>query len=153
MSIEHIKTLLLRDLNTLEDEIAQYKTDNDLWLILPGTANPGGNLALHLIGNLRHFIGSVLGKTGYSRNREAEFTSTGMTKNEIIEMIHISFTEIKNTLDQLSDRDLKHDFPEAFRGTVHSSHFMLLHLITHFNYHLGQLNYHRRIVSNQQRES
>jgi uncharacterized damage-inducible protein DinB len=147
MTLTHIKTLMLRDLEMVRNETEQYPTDESLWITVPGTMNSGGNLALHLTGNLRHFIGETLGKTGYVRNREAEFQTKDLTKEQIISLIESCIEEVSATLGQLSDHDLEADFPVEIKGVERNSGFVLLHLLTHLNYHLGQINYHRRMVS------
>ena len=64
-----------RDLNKLKDEIAAYRGDADLWVAAQGTANSAGNLCQHLTGNLKHFIGAILGESDYVRDRDAEFSA------------------------------------------------------------------------------
>jgi hypothetical protein len=72
-----------RDLNKLLQEINLYKDENSLWQIKEGIGNSGGNLCLHLMGNLNHFMGAVLGGTGYVREREKEFSLKNIPKNTI----------------------------------------------------------------------
>jgi hypothetical protein len=41
------------------------------------------------------------------------------------------------------------DYPETIAGTTVTTGDYLVHLTTHFAYHLGQIDYHRRVVTGQ----
>ncbi len=146
-----LKAVLLeifeRDLNKLKDEINLYKDENSLWIVKDGISNSAGNLCLHLIGNLNHFIGAVLGNTGYVRNREKEFSAKNLPRKELNIEIEKIIDVVNKTLNNLSEKDFESDFPLKNHGKIVKTDFMLLHLLTHFNYHLGQINYHRRLIS------
>ena len=142
-----VLTILERDLNKLKDELRQYRNADDLWAIAPGTTNSAGNLALHLAGNLRHFIGAVLGHTGYIRDRESEFTLKNIPVEELIRLIDTTINEITPALNNLEPDKLNAEFPKEVGGMKRDTSFVLLHLLGHFSYHLGQVNYHRRIIS------
>jgi uncharacterized damage-inducible protein DinB len=136
-----------RDLLRLKEEISLYKSENDLWKVLDGTANSGGNLCLHLVGNLNHFIGSILGNSGYKRDRDSEFSSKDISREKLTQSIDETIPVVKHALHQLSPEDFEKNFPVEKHGKIVRTDFMLLHLVTHFNYHLGQVNYHRRMIS------
>lgn len=138
--------LFERDLHKLSDEIALFKNDEDLWKIKPGITNCAGNLVLHLTGNLNHFIGAILGKTGYVRDRDREFAEKNLSGSELLEEVNKLIPMIRNTLSGLSQADLQKDFPVPIAGKVSSTGSMLVHLYGHFDYHLGQINYLRRIL-------
>lgn len=145
--ISAITSLFERDLNKLEEEINLYKNEEDLWKIKEGISNSGGNLTLHLIGNLNHFIGAILGNTGYIRERDKEFSLKNIPRAQLVEDLKNTNEVIKNTLPLLLQEDLKKDFPVPINDKTLSTSFVLLHLLAHFNYHLGQVNYHRRLIS------
>lgn len=145
---ESLLEIFERDLNKLRDEINSYENDQSLWEISGEISNSGGNLCLHLIGNINHFIGAVLGKNGYSRNRDGEFSSKNVSREDLIKNIESTIEIVKNSLNKLSNEDFEKDFPVEKHGTNPKTDFMLLHLLTHFNYHLGQINYHRRLLQN-----
>jgi len=147
MSIPHIKAILLRDLDALSMAVTQYPNSAMLWEVLPGTSNSAGNLALHLIGNLRHFIGHVIGKTNYTRNREEEFNLKHLDKAEIIKLIETCKTEVETALDKMPAADLEKEFAVEVSSKKSLTGYVLLHIISHFNYHLGQINYHRRVLT------
>ena len=71
--LQTLSSFFRKDLSKLIGEIDLYKNETDLWKIKDGISNSGGNLTLHLIGNLNHFIGATLGNTGYVRERDKEF--------------------------------------------------------------------------------
>ena len=135
-----------RDLNNLKDEINLYKDEESLWIVTAEVSNSGGNLCLHLIGNLNHFIGTTLGDSGFVRNRDAEFSSKNIVRADLISEIENANSVVKATLNKLSDEDFGKDFPLEMFGKTFKTNAMLLHLLTHLNYHLGQINYHRRLL-------
>ncbi len=144
---ESLLEIFERDLNKLKDEINLYKDENSLWIVKKEISNSAGNLCLHLMGNLNHFIGAALGETGYVRNRENEFTTKNVSAKVLINYIENTVEIVKHTLENLSSEDLDKDFPQQKHSKIVKTDFMLLHLISHFNYHLGQINYHRRLIS------
>lgn len=141
-----ITYLFERDLDKLVKEIQSYEDENDIWRIKEDISNSAGNLVLHLIGNLNHFIGAILGNTGYVREREKEFSEKNVPRKKLIEDINETIQIIKSVLKNLSKDDLEKNFPVAINNTISSTQFILLHLSGHLNYHLGQINYHRRLI-------
>jgi uncharacterized damage-inducible protein DinB len=147
MLTESLIPIFERDLNKLKDEIESYKTDEQLWIVRGEIKNSGGNLALHLIGNLNHFIGAVLGENGYVRNRDAEFSTKSGTRAEIVAMVLETIPVVSSALGKLTAESLVKDFPVQKHDETRRMDFMLLHLFGHFSYHLGQINYHRRLTA------
>lgn len=136
-----------RELATLRMEVEAYGSDQDLWRTVPGITNPGGNLALHLAGNLQHFIGAILGGSGYQRNRDAEFGDKSVPRGVILEQIDAAIRVVPKTIAGLGREVLDAEYPEAVAGVRLTTGDFLIHLAAHLNYHLGQLDYHRRIVT------
>jgi len=146
---EILTTLFEKDLNILIREVESYSEESDLWKTAPGITNSAGNLALHLTGNLQHFIGAILGGTGYVRNREAEFSDRNVPKAKILQDIQKTIGVVSATLTKLNDEQLNDIYPiEVFGKPMTTLHF-LVHLEGHLNYHLGQVNYHRRLLASQ----
>jgi uncharacterized damage-inducible protein DinB len=145
--ISAITSLFERDLNKLEEEINLYKNEEDLWKIKEGISNSGGNLALHLVGSLNHFIGATLGSTGYIRERDKEFSIKNIPRLQIVQDIKNTIEVINNTLSHLTNEDLKKDFPVPVGNKTSSMSYTLLFFVSHLSYHLGQVNYHRRLIS------
>jgi hypothetical protein len=139
--------LFERDLNSLKKEIESYTDEPSLWIIKDGISNSAGNLCLHLIGNLNHFIGATLGKTGYVRERDKEFSQKNIPRNELITNIDKTLQVVKSTIETLTVDDFNGNFPIEFLGKTVKTDFMLINLVGHLSYHLGQINYHRRLLS------
>jgi uncharacterized damage-inducible protein DinB len=141
-----LPTLFERDLRKLKEEINLYADESRIWIVSEGISNSAGNLCLHLLGNLNHFIGAVLGKTGYLRRRDDEFALKNIPRAELNAQIDATIGVVKTALESLSEADFNDDYPEEKRGEILKMDFMLLHLFGHLSYHLGQVNYHRRLL-------
>ncbi|MDP4284257.1 MAG: DUF1572 family protein [Bacteroidota bacterium] len=135
-----------RDMKKLTEEINLYQDESELWKTKGSIANSAGNLTLHLIGNLNQLIGNYLGNTGYVREREKEFSQKNIPREKLISEINAISDVIKNTLPNLSDEDWKKDFQQPINNVVFSTENVMVLLLTHLNYHLGQINYHRRLI-------
>ena len=135
-----------RDILKLKDEVNAYKNEKSLWLTAGNISNSAGNLCLHLVGNLNHFIGAVLGKNDYIRKRDDEFALKNIPLNELIYKIEKTRDVVVSTLTAMTEKDFELDFPEKKHDQILRTDFMLFHLLAHFNYHLGQINYHRRLL-------
>ena len=146
MMIETLKTLLNRDLNKLKNEIEAYRNEKNLWKVEKYIDNSAGNLCLHLIGNLNAYIGAEIGKTNYIRNRPIEFTLKGISKAELIDNIEKTKIIIATALDNLTEAQLENEYPILVFESKTSTGYFLIHLATHLAYHLGQINYHRRLL-------
>ncbi|MBL4753107.1 MAG: DUF1572 family protein [Flavobacteriales bacterium] len=142
-----LKEIFERDLQKLKEEIQLYKTEALLWEVKSEINNSGGNLALHICGNLKHFIGAVLGNSGFTRDRDAEFTDKNVSRTELYTLIDETSAVVIATLNNMDDKELARRFPIDVLRENMSTEFFLTHLATHLNYHLGQLTYHRRLIS------
>ena len=140
--------LFLRDLEKLKTEITSYNNEANMWEITDGIKNSGGNLCLHLLGNLQHFIGAVLGNSGYERKRDLEFSRKDVPLEEIINELEHTAMIVEKTLSSLSDNKMDEIYPIQKWESEVKTGFLLAHLLTHLNYHLGQINYHRRLLDN-----
>jgi uncharacterized damage-inducible protein DinB len=145
MILQSLKTIFKRDLNRLKLEIELYQNESQIWTIQKGITNSAGNLCLHVVGNLNSYIGATFGDTNYVRNREFEFSLKDIPKTELIYSIEETIIVVDNVLDKLSDDQLTMEFPLLVFETNTTTEFMLIHLTTHLAYHLGQINYHRRL--------
>jgi len=133
-----------RDIEKFKSEI-QLFPDEKLWKVQGDIKNSAGTLALHLTGNLKHFIGAMLGNTGYVRQRDKEFSDTNIPKEQLLQGLSEAAAVVTQTLASLSDEKLSAIFPIEFAGRQVTTFQMLLHITTHLNYHLGQVNYLRRM--------
>lgn len=142
-----IRRLLLRELRSLRREVQAYPDDEALWHAPAGISNTGGNLVLHLVANLQHFIGATLGGTGYLRQREAEFTEAGFSRDHLVQEIDAAARVVDETLAKLPAKRLDGPFPVKVAGQTLPTLDFLMHLVAHLGYHLGQIDYHRRITT------
>ncbi len=142
-----LNQLFERDLNKLREEIELFTNEADLWKTTGGITNPAGNLCGHLTGNLQHFFGAVLGGTDYIRDRDSEFAVKGTTKAHLLADIDAAAQSVKATLASLTDEDFAKNYPIEVFGHPMTTAYFLVHLSTHFTYHLGQINYHRRLLA------
>ena len=146
MLSEEIAEIFDRDLEKLRIEINSYTDETKLWVIEKNIKNSGGNLCLHLIGNLRQFIGNILGKKYYERNRDAEFSLKNIPKKDLLEMINGTMEIVAETFKSLKEEDLNNIYPVDVSDKPITAQFFMISLIAHLNYHLGQINYHRRMI-------
>jgi uncharacterized damage-inducible protein DinB len=146
MVIDSLKILFDRDLDRLKNELSSYKKESNLWEVKKNITNSAGNLSLHIIGNLNHFIGAVLGGNGYLRDRDNEFSQKDVPVSRLLTDIDEVKTTIYNTLQGLSEKELLDNFPINVFGYEMTNLFFLVHLHSHLTYHLGQINYHRRLI-------
>jgi uncharacterized damage-inducible protein DinB len=135
-----------RDLNKLKSELLAYKSEETIWKTDATISNSAGNLALHLIGNLNAFIGAEIGKTGYVRNRPLEFSAKFVPRNKLVVDIEATIAVIKNALLLLTEEDYQAEYPLLVFEQKTSTEYFLVHLTVHLGYHLGQVNYHRRLL-------
>ncbi|MFP3596563.1 DinB family protein [Chryseobacterium sp. SIMBA_029] len=148
MITESLQSLYERDLHKLKIEIESYQNEDSMWKIDKSISNSAGNLCLHLVGNLNHFVGAILGNSGYVRNRELEFSLKNIPRTELIEKIEGTLDIVIKTLGQLNANDLEKEYPLEALGYKMTTEYFLIHLFGHLSYHLGQINYHRRLLDN-----
>ena len=147
MILPSVIAILDRDLRALRREIEAYPDEDSLWLQPAGTSNSAGTLALHLAGNVQHYLGARLGATGYVRDRPAEFARRNVPRTEVIQQIEAARQSLAAAASVGSD--LPGDFPEVIGNLRFETGDYLIHLVSHFAFHLGQIDYHRRVVTGQ----
>ncbi|NNE66112.1 MAG: DinB family protein [Pyrinomonadaceae bacterium] len=133
-------------LGDLRREIEAYENDENIWKVADGIINSGGNLCLHLIGNLNHFVGAMLGKTGYVRDRDLEFSDKGVSRKELLRRIDEVTGIVQSTIAGMSTEEFTKDYPEVLFEKQMDKATVLAYMSGHLSYHLGQLNYHRRLL-------
>jgi DinB superfamily len=151
--IDDVRRMLVRELSTFAREIELFPDDESVWKTAPGITNSAGNLALHACGNLKHFVGAVLGDTGYVRNREAEFATRAGTREDLVREIRWTRDIVEAVLPRLQPSVLAAPFPEPVGGVELPCDRFLLHLAVHLSFHLGQASYLRRFVTGDARSS
>src|SRR6187402_1342617 len=146
MIIDTLKFIFDRDLKKLKRELELYKNEDKIWYTEKDIANSAGNLCLHLIGNLNTYIGAEIGKTNYIRNRELEFSLKNSARVELLAKIDETIQVVDSSLSKLTEEKLKAEYSILVFEEKTSTEYLLIHLITHLAYHLGQINYHRRLI-------
>src|SRR6478609_1921866 len=146
MLVQELRKVFLKDLEKLREETSLYKSEPSIWKIEKNIANSAGNLCLHLVGNLNHFIGTTMGKTGYVRNRDQEFSLKNVPQKELVSMVENTITMLDKVMTSITDDQLKEEYPLLVLKEKTSTGYFLFHLSSHLGYHLGQINYHRRLV-------
>jgi hypothetical protein len=147
MLLAAVAGILDRDLRALARAVEAYPDERDLWQLPPGAPNSGGTLALHLAGNLQHYFGARLGDTGYRRDRAAEFADRDVPRAEILRRIEAARAAVRAAAARVDESVLEADYPEVIADVRIPTGEYLIHLVSHFAYHLGQLDYHRRLVT------
>jgi uncharacterized damage-inducible protein DinB len=151
MLIETLTTLFNRDLKRLRSEIELYDHEEDVWQTKGEINNSAGNLCLHLIGNLNTYLGKELGGTGYVRNRDEEFSLKNIPKQELLAKVDDTIKIVELVLNNLDEEVLEKEYPVIVFEHKMSVGYFLVHLATHLSYHLGQINYHRRLIENRRK--
>jgi uncharacterized damage-inducible protein DinB len=149
----NLAILLVREVATFERELELFPDDESLWRTAPGMANSAGNLALHVAGNLQHFVGAVLGGTGYVRNREREFDRRSGSRSEVASELQAAARAVREVLPDLPEERLAAAYPETLNGLTLRTDRFLMHLCSHAAYHLGQASTLRRLVTGEDRSS
>jgi hypothetical protein len=147
MLAEDLAALFARDLIRLTQELRAFPDTETLWTVVPGVTNAAGTLALHLEGNLREYIGRQLGHIEYRRDRPAEFSTCGISQEELVRRVEAMGETIPSVIRHIDEHTLETAYPEPYNGVAISTRLFLLHLLSHFNYHLGQIDHLRRFTT------
>ena len=153
MDIGWIRLLLTRELTSFSRELELLEDEGLIWKVAPGISNSVGTLALHVCGNLQHFVGAILGGTGYVRNRELEFSARGVSRATLLAEIRKTIQVVETVLSRLPESALSAGFPDVPGGGRVPTGLFLLHLNTHLAHHLGQAGYLRRVLTSENRSS
>lgn len=145
--VDQLRTILLRDLRALRREIEAYADDASVWAVPEGISNSGGTLVLHLVGNLRSFVGRVIGGDGYERDRPREFATRDLPRTELLGDIDGTIAAVTRAMPLLTADALAAEYPMAIGAVKVNTQDFLVHLAVHLGYHLGQVDYHRRLVT------
>jgi hypothetical protein len=151
--IEDIQIIIIRELNSFKYEIENFPDDKTVWQTVPGISNSAGNLALHICGNLKHYIGNVLGDINYNRNRDAEFRTKIGARTTLVNEINETINVVKKVMLNLSEDKIKSIYPESVAGVELPTVRFLIHLSVHLGFHLGQAGYLRRIITGKNQTS
>jgi uncharacterized damage-inducible protein DinB len=145
--IEHIHHIMIRELRGMKNELLAYQDEGDIRRSVPGLPNTAGTIALHVAGNLQHFVGAQLGKSGYVRDRDAEFGRREVSVAEIVDELDKTIAALDATFARLEEKAMDRPFPQEIAGVRPTVGEFLVHLVAHLAYHLGQIDYHRRCIT------
>jgi len=147
MTGEYLRRVLVRDLAAVRLQLQGYENEKDIWILPDGIKNSAGTLALHLAGNIQYFIGAQLGDSSFVRDRDTEFTMRNVSRADLDEGIQQTIDSVNATFDQLQPADMDNEYPLELAGVRLQTGLFLTHLATHLAYHLGQMDYHRRVIT------
>lgn len=148
MHVDWFATILIRDLEGCKREIAAFSEEAAVWATPAGITNSSGTLALHLAGNIQHFVGAVLGASGYVRDRDREFAARGVPKAALLAELDAAIAAVRMAMGKDRLVDLDAPYPERVGGKIDVvTGDWLLSLAAHLAFHLGQMGYHRRLVT------
>lgn len=142
-----IQLALARELDAFCREIEAFPDDESIWRTVPGISNSCGNLALHVAGNLQHFVGARLGATGYVRDRDREFSERSGTRGDLVVELRRAREVVTTVLGRLPDAAWDQMYPEVVGGARLPTGVFLVHLASHLAFHLGQAGYLRRVLT------
>jgi uncharacterized damage-inducible protein DinB len=143
----HLHAIILRDLRALRREVEAYPDDAAVWVVPAGIANSCGTLVLHLAGNLRLYVGHVIGNIAYERDRPREFAARDLPRADLLREIDVTSDAVNRALAHVSADTLASEFPLAIGAVRVNTQEFLLHCAVHLGYHLGQIDYHRRLTT------
>jgi hypothetical protein len=138
---------MLRELRAVRRTVEAYPDDASVWEERPGLPNGGGTLVLHIAGNLQHFVGATLGGSAYVRDRDAEFARRDVPRAALVAELDAAIDAVDRALAAVPAHVLDADYPASVLGRTVRTRDYLVHLAAHLAYHLGQLDYHRRLVT------
>ena len=144
--IETLIKLLERDLDKLAAELKAYRDEKSIWIVRGEINNTAGNLCLHLCGNLQHYIGVGLAKIDYKRARDREFSDKDVSRAELLNLVAKTKETVLSALRNFDASLLDTEYPLPVFDYQMTHTYFLVHLAGHLNYHLGQINYHRRLI-------
>src|SRR5215216_1409889 len=142
-----LENFWLRELRSLRLELEAFPDPKLIWALPAGLPNSAGPLTLHLVGNLQSHIGAIFGGSGYVRDRDRQFRARDVSREELLELITATEAAIRATLPRLTAAQLAAPFPQPIRGQQLETAELLIQLAVHLAYHLGQVSYHRRLVT------
>ena len=135
-----------RDLRNMIEEVNLFKNEEDLWRTQGSVKNSCGNLVLHITGGLNHYFGATLAHTGYVRDRDQEFIKKGVKREELVAQLEQVIPMMNETLSALTPEQMEVEFPIFFDKPNTSVSYVAVRLLAHLGYHLGQVNYLRRVL-------
>jgi hypothetical protein len=131
-----------QDFNGRVRTMAAPLTEEQFWTNPYGYGNSFGNLVLHLTGNLNHFIGAQIARTGYVREREREFADRLVgRKEQVLQRLDEAIAMVIETLGRQTDEDWGREYSVAGMPALRDRYSAFLMCTAHFHHHIGQMIY------------
>lgn len=139
--------LYTREIDKLKNEVLNFESDEQLWKTPEPQITPAGNTCLYLAGTLQHYIGNIMGDSGYIRNKEAEMKARNVPRERLLEEIDNTKQVVIDTLEQISKTELQKVFPTNEFEEPITTEFYLIHLLKNVGFHVGQISVLRQLAS------
>ena len=121
--------------------------DAQVWWRPHPDSNAIGNLVLHVCGSTRHFVGRVVGGTGYERDRKAEFAQRGpIARADLLRVLDETVAETDGILGALDPGRLL-EAREVPRDSPQSVLALVLRTSHHWAVHTGQIVYATKLLT------
>ena len=146
--METIKNLLVKEVRRrlFEEGIPRIKqclselNDKEIWLRPNENSNGVGNLVLHLCGNVRQWVLTGMDKQVDVRQRQMEFDERGpVPVSELHEKLDKLQADVEEFLGRLPSEKLTEEV--KVQGYDETGLSVLVHVVEHFSYHVGQITY------------
>ena len=140
------RRLLEESVPRLKKCLAQL-SEAEIWYRPNEETVSAGNLVIHLCGNVRQWLLSGIGKAPDHRKRDDEFTEKGpIPTDKLIADLDIVMQEVEVLLGNLAPEVLieKH----RVQGFDETGIGILMHVVEHFSYHVGQVTYYVKSTKN-----
>jgi hypothetical protein len=147
MVTRELADIFTRDLTRLAQELKAFPGTDAVWRTFPGITNAAGTLTLHLEGNLMEFVARQLGGVAYVQDRPAEFSTRGVALADLIARAERLVETIPPIVARVRAESLSSVYPDSAMGQGMSVGQFLIHLLAHLSYHLGQIDYLRRMTT------
>jgi uncharacterized damage-inducible protein DinB len=123
-------------------ELVHPVSTEQLWTKAYPYGNSIGHLLLHLTGNLNHYIGAQIAKTGYVRNRPLEFTdATKHPKEKVLANFDAAIAMVVATIRQQSPADWTAPYHDPTEPRTNTRFAAFMRMAAHAYHHTGQIIY------------
>jgi hypothetical protein len=115
--------------------------EDQLWSKGGSIPNSIGTLARHLTGNLNHYFGAGILKNGYVRERDKEFTETGLSKTQVLADLREAVNVAKEAVGAIDEAQIDKPYHSPCGEEYESLAYHIIRLATHLALHCGQADY------------
>ena len=119
-------------------------SDEQLWWRANEQSNSVGNLVLHVSGGVMHYLCHLVGGFDYARDREKEFATKSVSKEELLAVFDEMVDKTEQTFAKLEVASLMEPSSvPRFYSTVYED---LLGIAIHVAAHAGQIVYATKLL-------